>query len=73
MKEVCLINFTGSKGGGAMYTIELTKGLIHQGVPVVAVVSSSNEDLAQWRELKLKKLVIINTYATSVELVKNSL
>lgn len=73
MKEVCLINFTGSKGGGAMYTIELTKGLIHQGVPVVAVVSSSNEDLAQWRELELEKLVIIDTYATSVELVKNSL
>lgn len=73
MKEVCLINFTGSKGGGAMYTIELTKGLINQGVPIVAVISSLNEDIAQWKELKLEKLVVIDTYATPVELIKNSL
>lgn len=73
MKKVCLINYTGSKGGGAQYTYELTLGLVNQGVPTVAVISALNEDLNQWKKMKLEKLIILDTYANSRELIINSL
>src|SRR5699024_7479152 len=73
MKEVCLINYTGSKGGGAQYTFELTAALIEKGIPTVAVIASHNENLKAWKALKLEKLVIINTYTTPKELILNSL
>lgn len=73
MKKICLINYTGSKGGGAMYTLELTEGLVNQGVPTVAIISSLNEDLEQWKKMKLEKLVVIDTYANPAQLMKNSL
>lgn len=73
MQDVCLINFTGSKGGGAQYTYELTEALVEKNVPVVAVISSENEDLVKWKQLPLVKLVVIDTYTSVVELAKNSL
>ncbi|WP_016896779.1 glycosyltransferase family 4 protein [Aerococcus viridans] len=73
MKEVCLINYTGSKGGGAQYTFELTAALIEKGIPVVAIIASHNENLETWKTLKLEKLVIIDTYTTPKELILNSL
>lgn len=70
---MCLINFTGSKGGGAQYTYELTEALVEKNIPVVAVISSENEDLQKWKKLPLVKLVVIDTYKTAIELVKNSI
>lgn len=73
MKEVCLVNYTGSKGGGAQYTLELTAALIERGIPMAAVIASHNENLEAWKALNLEKLVIIDTYKTPKELVLNSL
>lgn len=72
MKKVTLINYTGSKGGGAQYTYELTASLINQGVPTVAIISSLNEDLISWKQLSLEKLIIIDTYKTPKELAIRS-
>lgn len=73
MKDVCLVNYTGSKGGGAQYTFELTVALLEKGIPMVAVIASHNENLDAWRQLKLEKLVVIDTYKTPKELIMNSL
>lgn len=72
MQKVCLINFTGSKGGGAQYTFELTTALVKKDIPIVAIISSENEDLDKWKTIGLKKLIIIDTYKTPIELIKTS-
>lgn len=73
MKTVTLINYTGSKGGGAQYAFELTQALCQQGRPLVAIISDQNEHLDQWQTLPLEKLMIIPTYQTVLQLLKRSL
>lgn len=62
MKDVILINYTGRKGGGALDAYEISKALINEGLPVVAVLSDQIENLRMWEKLKLEKLVTIPTY-----------
>ncbi|MER2227475.1 MAG: glycosyltransferase [Carnobacterium sp.] len=73
MEEVLLINYTGSKGGGALYALEMTRAFINQNISCVAIVASHNESLEEWKQLPLKKLVIIDTYQSNKALLKKSI
>ncbi|MEC6747649.1 glycosyltransferase [Marinilactibacillus sp. XAAS-LB27] len=73
MKEVVLINYTGSKGGGALYALEMAKSLIAQNISCVAIIASHNENLADWKKIRLEKLVVIETYQTKLSLIVNSI
>ncbi len=66
-KSVWLVNYTGRKGGGPLDAICMTKGLLHCGIPVVAVVSKDVENLEQWKRLSLEKLIVIETYHSKVD------
>lgn len=72
MKDVFLINYTGSKGGGALYALEMTRAFLKQGIPCVAVIASHNEDVEEWKKLPLEKLVLIDTYKSNLSLLTNS-
>lgn len=73
MENVLLINYTGSKGGGALYALEMARAFIDQKIPCVAVIASHNESLEEWKKLGLKKLVVIDTYQSNLSLLRNSI
>lgn len=68
-----LINYTGRKGGGPLDAYEMTKALIEQKIPTVAIISDQIENLSLWKELPLERLVIIPTYSNIVQLAVNSI
>lgn len=72
-EQTVLINYTGTKGGGAQYAYEMAKAFIAQNVKTVAVISSINENIEQWRALPLTKLIILDTYTNTKELVTKSI
>lgn len=73
MKNVLLVNYTARRGGGPLDAYEMSKALIEQGIPVVALISAQVENLAAWKELKLEKLVLIDTYETVGQYIIRSL
>ena len=74
MKEkVWLVNYTGRKGAGPLDALAMTKGLLAHNIPLVAVISSGVENLNEWKDLQLQKLVIINTYNSALELIVNTI
>ena len=68
-----LINYTGRKGAGAIFAYEMTKGLIQCGAKVAAIISADIENLYDWENLKLYKLLVISTYSDKLSYIKNSL
>lgn len=66
MNKNILINYLGRKGGTALYSFEMVKGLIENGASVYGVISSQNEMLEEWKKLNLKKLVIVPTYSGKI-------
>lgn len=73
MEDVLFINYTGSKGGGALYALEMARAFIDQKISCVAVIASHNESLEEWKELPLKSLVIIDTYQSNLSLLNSSI
>ena len=65
MKRI-LVNYLGRKGGAPIYSYEMTKGLLNNGCEVYAIIPSTIDNLQDWKKLPLKKLVIINTYNSSI-------
>ena len=61
MKNI-LINYLGRKGAGAVFSYEMTKGLIENGANVYAIIPKTIENLQEWEKLQLKKLITIETY-----------
>lgn len=57
-----MINYTGRRGGGPLAAYEMTRALTEQGQSVAAVISDATENLESWKQLPLKKLVVIPTY-----------
>ena len=57
-----LVNYLGRKGGTAVYSFEMTKGLIENGANVYGIISAQNEMLSEWEKLGFKKLIIVPTY-----------
>ena len=72
MKHI-IVNYTGRKGGMALYTLEMTKGIIKNGHAVSAIISEENEFLCEWEKLPLKHLVVISTYHDKMSFFINSL
>lgn len=64
-----LVNYLGRKGGGAVFSYEMTKGLIDNGANVYAIIPKTIDNLESWKELKLKKLILIDTYHDSKSFV----
>lgn len=62
-----LINYTGRTGGGAMYAYEMTRGLIENGVNVYAVISKECENLKEWEQLSVRRIIKIDTYTNKLE------
>lgn len=67
-----MINYTGRRGGGPLDAIEMTKGLLHQGCKVIAVLSESIENREDWEQLPLLKLILIPTYHSKPEFALRS-
>jgi glycosyltransferase involved in cell wall biosynthesis len=62
--QTLLVNYTGRFGGGPIFAYEMTRGLIQNGIKVVAIVSANIENLDEWKQLPLERLVIIPTYTS---------
>ena len=69
MKKI-LVNYTGRLGGGPMYAWEMTKGLLENGAEVSAVVSRYVQNLEAWKQLPLKKLVVLDTYTNKYSFIR---
>lgn len=65
-QPVILINYTGRRGGGPLAAYEMTKALIEAGNPVAAVISRDIENLPFWKQLPLKRLLVIPTYSSAL-------
>ena len=65
MKKI-VVNYLGRKGGAPIYSYEMTKGLLNNGCEVYAIIPSTIDNLQDWKKLPLKKLLIINTYNSSI-------
>ena len=72
-KKTVVVNFPGRKGGGAAYAYEMTKSLIDNGCNVYAIIAQDIENVAKWRELPLKELILIPTYSDKLSYIKNTL
>ena len=70
--EALLVNYTGRFGGGPIFGLEMTKGLIGNGIKVVAVISRNVENLDEWKRLGLEQLIVIPTYKSLASFLLNS-
>lgn len=68
-----LVNYTGKKGGGLLYSFEMTKALIDNGNSVSAIISYKAENINEWKNLKLKRLFIIETYSNKFTFIINTI
>ena len=73
MQPTILINYTGTRGGGAQYAYEMAKAFLILNVKTIAIISSTNENIEQWKSLPLEKLIVLETYQTTNQLVVKSL
>lgn len=68
-----IINYTGSKGGGALDALEMAIALKENDQIVIPIISSRVENLEQWKEANFYKLVVIDTYSNKANFLLNSL
>jgi glycosyltransferase involved in cell wall biosynthesis len=62
MEKAIICNYIGKKGGGPLYAYEMTKGLIQNGVKVIAIIPDNIENLEMWKALNGCKVVTIKGY-----------
>lgn len=65
--------YLGRKGGGALYSYEMAKGLIENGCEVYLFISKYAENLKHWKSLSYKNIEIVKTYKNKFSFVINSL
>lgn len=71
--KICIVvNCMVWRNGMEIFSIEMTKGLINGGCDIIAIVPKTIINLSEWKKLKLKKLVIIETYTNKKELLINT-
>ena len=68
MKNV-LVNYLGRKGAGAVFSYEMTKGLLENGCNVYAIIPESIDNLEDWKRLPLERLITIKTYTDNKSFV----
>lgn len=69
MSKNILVNYLGRKGGTALYSFEMAKGLIENGANVYGIISEQNYMLNEWKKLKFKKLLVLPTYNNNKHLL----
>lgn len=62
MEQAVVCNYIGKKGGGPLYAYEMTKGLIQNGLKVIAILPDNIENLEMWETLTDCNLVKIKGY-----------
>ena len=62
MKQAVVCNYIGKKGGGPLYAYEMTKGLVQNGVKVIAIIPDNIENLEMWHTLTGCQLIKIKGY-----------
>ncbi len=62
MERAVVCNYIGKKGGGPLYAYEMTKGLVQNGVNVIAIIPDNIENLEMWNTLTGCQLVKIKGY-----------
>ncbi|SDO97495.1 glycosyltransferase family 4 protein [Selenomonas ruminantium] len=72
MKKI-LVNYLGRKSGTAMYSYEMTKGLIENGAIVYAIISEQNTILDEWKKLGLQGLCVYPTYNSLWSFIKSTI
>lgn len=72
-RKTVIVNYTGRRGGGAVYAYEMTKSLLRNGCTVYAILSKEIENLRVWRELPLEDLVLLKTYSNKVNYITNTI
>lgn len=60
-----VVNFIGKKGGGSLYSYEMTKGIIQNGWSVIAIIPNNIENMDEWKKLKSCKIIPIKGYNDS--------
>jgi glycosyltransferase involved in cell wall biosynthesis len=61
--KTVLINYTGRKGGGAHYSLEMTKALKSKGINIVAILSEDLENKDLWNSLDIS-IYYLKTYSS---------
>lgn len=72
MKNV-IINFVALKGGGCLYSYEITKAICQNGYNVFAIVSNKMDNLSEWKKIPNLHLIIINGYSNKINFITNLL
>lgn len=67
MKKL-LVNYTGKKGGGPEFAFEMTKALTKLDLEIYVIISKKVSNIHEWRGLKVKRLIEIDTYNNLIEL-----
>lgn len=60
-----VVNFIGRKGGGALYSYEMTKGIVQNGWSVIVIIPNNIENIEEWKKLKGCKIITIKGYNDS--------
>lgn len=57
-----VVNFIGRKGGGPLYSYEMTKGIIQNGWSPIAIIPNNIENIKEWEKLEGCKIIPIKGY-----------
>lgn len=68
-----LVVFLGTHNAGPVYSYEMVKGLLENGVNVSAIISTYSGNIENWRKLPLRKLVEIPTYRDKKEFLTGTI
>lgn len=72
-KKTIVINYTGRKGGGTIYSYEMSKGLIENGYSVYAIIAKDIENRSKWEKLPFKQLILLPTYSNKLNYIGNTI
>ncbi len=62
-----LVNFIALHGDGCRYALEMSEGLIANGVSVIAIVSKNMENITDWRKCKDLELYEVDGYTSATD------
>ena len=62
-----LISYLGKKGGGNLYSYEMSKALIKKGHIVDLILSSQIENIDKWKQLEANNITCFKTYNNFLE------
>ena len=73
MSKRVLVNYLGRKGGGTVYSYEMTKALIESGCTVHVILPATIDNLAEWKKLDIQDLYLIDTYNNSISFIMGTI